>query len=576
MLNQELKVDVMYCHLKKNTNRSGLTLVEMMVSVALTLMVVFAMVRIFESLGNNVTDGRAMIDMSGNLRAAAQMLRSDLEGLTVTTTPPRSPEDGEGYLEIIDGPGTDYQHVVYQASNFTPQLVSAANQTDSLDDDGYLDSEYDTTVGDVDDVLAFTSRRQEPFSGTLSDPRVYFQDQSANEQLRTSPIVIESNEAEIVWWLEVQRNVVGDLAALRDMSIDDQIRNAVTFADDETTRITATQRYPNFSNLALGTAVRSLHRRALLIRPDIDFSEINENGLTRTEVAAFVSNNDLSVRIEKVGDTDRFRLFANSLKDLTNRSNRSFRRGPLSHFTPALVQKRIDSTRLDSRRVTPSAQISELLVADSLLLMHGSMKDMVMTYPQDAPRVPNALTMIMLRRGKDVVLSDVTAFDLRVWDPEAVLLPAAGTIVSPGDPMYTRQSLSTISDVSVAPKGAFVDLGFAIQPKLASPLTVPFQGNFGGESHTLSQLPVEPSATYCTWSDHYETDGYDQDGNNLPDQGTDGLDNNNLFGVDDPSEVETSPPYPHPLRGMSVTMRILDPETRQVRQTSVVTDFLPE
>ena len=85
-------------------SRRGLTLVEMMVSVALTLMVVFALVRVFEALGGNVTTGRATIEMSANLRSAAQLLRSDLAGLTVTTLPPRTPEQGEGYLEIVDGP----------------------------------------------------------------------------------------------------------------------------------------------------------------------------------------------------------------------------------------------------------------------------------------------------------------------------------------------------------------------------------------------------------------------------------------------------------------------------------------
>ena len=92
-------------------SRRGLTLVEMMVSVALTLMVVFALVRVFEALGGNVTTGRATIEMSANLRSAAQLLRSDLAGLTVTTLPPRTPEQGEGYLEIVDGPGTDSQYV---------------------------------------------------------------------------------------------------------------------------------------------------------------------------------------------------------------------------------------------------------------------------------------------------------------------------------------------------------------------------------------------------------------------------------------------------------------------------------
>ena len=72
-------------------NRRGFTLVEMMISVALSLMVVFAVVRVFETLGNSVTDGRATIELSGSLRTAAQLLQDDLNGVTVTSLPPRSP-----------------------------------------------------------------------------------------------------------------------------------------------------------------------------------------------------------------------------------------------------------------------------------------------------------------------------------------------------------------------------------------------------------------------------------------------------------------------------------------------------
>ena len=40
--------------------------------------------------------------------------------------------------------------------------------------------------------------------------------------------------------------------------------------------------------------------------------------------------------------------------------------------------------------------------------------------------------------------------------------------------------------------------------------------------------------------------------------------------------VVTSPPYPIPLRGIEVTLRVQEYNTQQVRQASVVGDFLPE
>ncbi len=122
---------------------------------------------------------------------------------------------------------------------------------------------------------------------------------------------------------------------------------------------------------------------------------------------------------------------------------------------------------------------------------------------------------------------------------------------------------------------------------------------------------------YDTWSSHYEGDGILQserrlrDGvvringfgslypgglsNDLPfvipayrrdavDAGTDGIDNiGNIIvdptdrsapGVDDASEMETSAPFPVPLRGIKVTVRMEDPGTRQIHQMSVVEEFV--
>ena len=62
----------------------------------------------------------------------------------------------------------------------------------------------------------------------------------------------------------------------------------------------------------------------------------------------------------------------------------------------------------------------------------------------------------------------------------------------------------------------------------------------------------------------------------LIDEAADGLDNDLANGVDDVLERETAPPYPVPLRGIQARLRIIDPDTRQVRQQTVVADFTPE
>ena len=108
---------------------------------------------------------------------------------------------------------------------------------------------------------------------------------------------------------------------------------------------------------------------------------------------------------------------------------------------------------------------------------------------------------------------------------------------------------------------------------------------FSGPPHPKSKLNrVTPYATYDTWSVQYEADGLNQDLDAFTDEGTNGLDNPdptlppNLQNpaVDDVSERETSPPDPFPLRGIQITVRVLDPDSRQVRQITVVNDFTPE
>ena len=83
---------------------NGYTLVEILVATALTLLLLGVVVRMFGSLGQSITDSRAILEASDHLRSAAARLQMDLQGVTVTMLPPRNPDDGEGYFEYIEGP----------------------------------------------------------------------------------------------------------------------------------------------------------------------------------------------------------------------------------------------------------------------------------------------------------------------------------------------------------------------------------------------------------------------------------------------------------------------------------------
>jgi prepilin-type N-terminal cleavage/methylation domain-containing protein len=171
------------------------------------------------------------------------------------------------------------------------------------------------------------------------------------------------------------------------------------------------------------------------------------------------------------------------------------------------------------------------------------------------------------RAGEDVILTNVLAFDVRVFDPGAAVTIPGGTALSPGDPGYTGAPLAS---------GAYVDLGHGATANSLLPagMTPWFAGNGQSVAGTGGSAATLPR-TYDTWTLAYETNGRDEDGVFGPDQSINGLDDNGDGVIDDPGEFETRPPYPYPLRGIEVRIRCYEPSSRQVRQVTVRHTFVP-
>jgi hypothetical protein len=222
------------------------------------------------------------------------------------------------------------------------------------------------------------------------------------------------------------------------------------------------------------------------------------------------------------------------------------------------------------------------------------------------------------RQGEDVVLTNVIAFDVRVFDPAApVTTGSNGTLLVPGDPGFAGTPIAS---------GAYVDLGNGVMNNglLSASGIYPRFAGFGQSASGLVGSSTT-RRTYDTWSTHYEANGLDDD-NDSPseiDEGTDGKDSdrlpsgapapdgqideppydfngngifsdtedlngdkvlspgedtnsNGLLDTDDPGELETSPPYPYPLRGIEVRIRCYEPSSRQVRQVTVRQTFVPQ
>jgi prepilin-type N-terminal cleavage/methylation domain-containing protein len=414
---------------------AGFTLVEMLVSMAITLIMLFAIVQIFKVMGDGVNSGRSVIEMSGQLRQAAHLLQQDLDGATAPALPWTRADSALGYTEFTEGPEVDVFGAVY------PRVVRVADWTPSGSERPW----------DTDDVICLTTRTKgEPFVAIVGGQR------------------IETDVAEVVWFTHFDpTNPFHDRNG-------DGVRN---YAPD-----------PANPNAPPDTV--TLYRKVFPILP---------------------------------AGTGGGRGFL--LDELTLRQNR------VAHNT-ATFPYPLNATQL----------IGMIATGDRL--------------------------------GEDVVLANVISFDVRVYDP---LVPekdgGKNTPLAPGDLGY--------AGAGVRRQGAYVNLG----------QTIVTAGQFSGVPHALSGLTIP---TWDTWPYFYEQDGLDQNGDTVIDSGINGLDDDNQYGVDDPGERETSPPYPHPLRGVQIRIRVVDSDTKvkqieaQVggskvyigaaqdsRQATVIADFVP-
>ena len=149
-------------------SRRGLTLIEVMVSLAAAMVVLAAVISVLGMVTKGIADSRSMIEVTGRLRSAQVLLRNDLAGVTSPGLVMQKGEAGNGYLEIIDGPKVDDQ--------------GTGNDTTAI-----------SLNGDPDDILMVTIRSSNsPFVG-----------KSAGGNTITSPL------AEVAWFL-VQDRVLGD------------------------------------------------------------------------------------------------------------------------------------------------------------------------------------------------------------------------------------------------------------------------------------------------------------------------------------------------------------------------------
>jgi prepilin-type N-terminal cleavage/methylation domain-containing protein len=351
---------------EQRTSHGGFTLIEMLIAMAITLIMIGAVVTLFANISNGVRNRRAVVEVSGQLRHARNVLQSDLQGATCPGLTWQRPEDNVGYIEIIEG---------LRREGYASALIDTAPDNGEIDHrtsilpasnapfkDSSPNWETDGAgLGDYDDILMLTVRNEhEPFVGRVPSNVRPNENNAAPFDVNSnttawSSATIESPLAEVVWY-------------------------AVENPSDEP--VAAGQPSQDPDNFFGEPGLRTIYRRTLLIAPflnpyrltladgtyDDTFSIGSDDfqakpGLLRilgdnvdqgdvaqaiAALIAFQERYDISARVEwdpLLGQNDgRWKIVANTLADLTKRENRYEH-----HFMSPLP---------DERRLYPYAVIS--------------------------------------------------------------------------------------------------------------------------------------------------------------------------------------------------------------------------
>src|SRR5271157_1894978 len=91
------------------TRRRGVTLVEMLVTLAVLLLMMTVIVQIFQAATGALNSAQVYQELDNQLRLLDLTIRSDLGGVTCKLTPPNNPKNNPGYLEYGENEFADAQ-----------------------------------------------------------------------------------------------------------------------------------------------------------------------------------------------------------------------------------------------------------------------------------------------------------------------------------------------------------------------------------------------------------------------------------------------------------------------------------
>jgi len=549
----------------------GMTLIEVLIATALTLMIMLALAQGFKTTSQSISSGRARLTSSDQLRSISTLLRSDLQGLTVSTTVhPQSSKSPNGYFVYYDGPLSDSTAMLF---NYVPTGVEIEDKLSA------------SRWSDIDDAMMFTTKARDGqwFYGRV--PLALMKIHSGDTGTITlqdwvTDVTIASEYAEIAWFMR-PLNEVGMLN-----NPDPQKANNTDYSySPSSTPVNDVIPVVDLNGDGIpdpdGMPDRvALCRRVMLIRPDLDVSisklsavpddeqliaaplpvDLNDADSFRYQMRFAYQRTDLSVRKHWDAANSRFVLKTNSLADLQQPENR------FAHYS---LPVNANQASLPILALTNEANSNGNYLAMTNLVMSGVNPN------NDRGFFPSAFcrtnlvstgnsTYAVQHTQEEIVASNVVGFDVRGYDSTAIQLYAPGVdglygsltdrdapiaqklaaagergyddlIVGPSDPGYAVM-LKFFEDeqngvIIPASTGAFVDLswGFRVRNQLRNASGSTYGLSPSGSIWGSALSGFEPISggvidsmvrsgkfsttfsvhqpTFDTFSDYYESDG---------------------------------------------------------------------
>ncbi|TWU07650.1 PulJ/GspJ family protein [Stieleria varia] len=239
----------------------GFTIIEVLIALTASLLLMLGLTRAYKLIGDQVTQSQAELELSSVLRDVAMRIRDELQRATVDPNPETEQQTGDGYLVYHEGP-------------FTHATTILGDGFDPAQPEYFPTSRF----GDFDDYLAFTVQAKEnsPFAGfipwgVLEAHRA----RSAGTSWVAPPgfdptllVPFYSDLAEIAYWAAPRWARVKTLGT-QDGTIDYEANSGYPLVPDVDGNLLPDR--------------MDLHRRVLLIRPDLNMTpaEMNISNLNR-------------------------------------------------------------------------------------------------------------------------------------------------------------------------------------------------------------------------------------------------------------------------------------------------------